>query len=94
MSPSTTSTTIKATVEHQFSQVAAHYRTSAVHATGADLAQLVAAARLTGSEQVLDAGSGAGHTAVAFAPQAAQVTAVDLSAAMLAQGQQLAQNAA
>lgn len=74
----------------QFSAVAEHYRTSAVHAGGEDLAQLVAAARLKRSERVLDAGSGAGHTALALAPNAAHVTALDLSAAMLAQGQRLA----
>ena len=81
---------IKAAVERQFSQVAEHYRTSAVHAAGEDLAQLVEAAALSGREAVLDAGSGAGHTALAVAPCAARVTSVDLSAAMLAQGRRLA----
>jgi ubiquinone/menaquinone biosynthesis C-methylase UbiE len=85
-----TSVSIKATVERQFSQVAGNYRTSAVHAAGEDLTQMVAAAALTGYEQVLDAGSGAGHTALAFAPHAAQVISVDLSDAMLAQGRRLA----
>jgi ubiquinone/menaquinone biosynthesis C-methylase UbiE len=78
--------TIKDAVEQQFSPVAENYRTSAVHAAGEDLTQLVAAARLTGREVVLDAGSGAGHTALAVAPHAARVVAVDLSEAMLAQG--------
>jgi len=82
---------VKQAVTQQFSAVAEHYRTSAVHAAGEDLAHLVAAAALRGHERVLDAGSGAGHTALALAPGAAQVTAVDLSAAMLAQGQRLAQ---
>lgn len=81
---------VKNAVERQFSAVAEHYRTSAVHAGGEDLTQLVAAAALTGCEQVLDAGSGAGHTALALAPHAAHVTAVDLAAAMLAQGRRLA----
>ena len=86
----TLSTSIKSTVERQFGQVADNYRTSAVHAAGEDLAQMVAAAKLSGRELVLDAGSGAGHTALAFAPHVAQVTTVDLSAAMLAQGERLA----
>jgi ubiquinone/menaquinone biosynthesis C-methylase UbiE len=81
---------VKETVARQFSAVAEHYRTSAVHAGGEDLAQLVAAAALTGQEQVLDAGSGAGHTALALAPNAVHVIAVDLAAAMLAQGRRLA----
>jgi len=81
---------IKAAVERQFSQVAEHYRTSAVHAAGEDLARLVEATALSGREAVLDAGSGAGHTALAVAPHAARVTSVDLSASMLAQGRRLA----
>ena len=81
---------VKATVERQFSQVADHYRTSTVHAAGADLDQLVAAAELTGAERALDAGSGAGHTALAVAPYAAEVVSVDLSEAMLAQGRRQA----
>ena len=81
---------LKETVAAQFGAVAEHYRTSAVHAGGEDLAQLVRLASLRGDEHVLDAGSGAGHTAAALAKGAAQVTAVDLSAAMLAQGRRLA----
>src|SRR5690606_3524395 len=81
---------IKAAVERQFSQVAENYRTSAVHAAGEDLARLVEAAALSGREAVLDAGSGAGHTALAVVPYAARVTSVDLSASMLAQGRRLA----
>ena len=88
--PPVTETAVKDAVARQFSAVAEHYRTSAVHAGGEDLTQLVAAAALTGREQVLDAGSGAGHTALALAPGAAHVTAVDLAAAMLVQGRRLA----
>ncbi len=82
---------IKALVAQQFSPVAANYRTSRVHAGGEDLVQMVAQAHVTGSEHVLDAGSGAGHTGLAFAPHVAEVTSVDLSPEMLAQGQRLAQ---
>jgi len=81
---------VKGAVAAQFGAVAERYRTSAVHAGGADLTQLVRFADLRGDERVLDAGSGAGHTALALAVGAAHVTAVDLSAAMLAQGRQLA----
>jgi SAM-dependent methyltransferase len=86
-----TANSIKVTVEQQFSPVADNYRTSSVHAAGEDLAQMVAAAALMGDEQVLDAGSGAGHTALAFAPHVARVVSVDLSLAMLAQGERQAQ---
>jgi len=81
---------IKTSVERQFSQTAANYRRSRVHAAGEDLARMVVAANLSGQERVLDAGCGAGHTALAFAPHVAQVTAVDLSAEMLAQVEMLA----
>lgn len=70
--------------------MAERYRTSAVHASGEDLTQLVYIANLRGDECVLDAGSGAGHTALALAAGVAHVTAVDLSAAMLAQGRRQA----
>ena len=74
---------IKETVNQQFSQVAANYTTSAVHAKGEDLSKMVDYAALQGDEIVLDAGCGAGHTALAFAPHVAKVIAVDLSGAML-----------
>ena len=86
-----TSQSIKDTVEQQFSPVADNYRTSSVHAGGEDLTQMVFVAALSGREYVLDAGSGAGHTALAFAPHAAHVVTVDLSNAMLAQGARQAQ---
>jgi ubiquinone/menaquinone biosynthesis C-methylase UbiE len=85
------SQSIKDTVEQQFSPVADNYRTSSVHAGGEDLTQIVLVAALSGREYVLDAGSGAGHTALAFAPHAAHVVTVDLSNAMLAQGARQAQ---
>lgn len=81
---------IKASVQRQFGQVAANYSTSAVHAKGRDLEEMLAAVTLTGQETVLDAGCGTGHTALAFAPQVAQVIAVDFTEGMLQQGRQLA----
>ncbi len=59
-----TSQSIKDTVEQQFSPVADNYRTSTIHAAGEDLPQMLAAVPLSGRELVLDAGSGAGHTAL------------------------------
>jgi ubiquinone/menaquinone biosynthesis C-methylase UbiE len=80
----------KSSVQQQFGPVAANYATSAVHAGGPDLAAMLQAGALRGDERVLDAGCGAGHTALAFAPHVAEVVAVDLTMAMLAQVRRLA----
>jgi ubiquinone/menaquinone biosynthesis C-methylase UbiE len=82
---------VQDSVQRQFGQVAADYAKSAVHIGGPDLEAMLQAANLRGNERVLDAGSGTGHTALAFAPHIAEVVAVDLTEAMLAQGQRLAQ---
>lgn len=81
---------VKESIQQQFGSVAAHYATSAVHAGGPDLQAMLDAAPLTGAERVLDVGCGTGHTALAFAPRAAEVVAVDLTAEMLEQGRRLA----
>jgi ubiquinone/menaquinone biosynthesis C-methylase UbiE len=83
---------IKDSVQKQFSPVAANYASSAVHAGGPDLAAMLAAVTPGGAERVLDAGCGAGHTALAFAPMAAEVVGLDLTEAMLAQGRKLARD--
>jgi ubiquinone/menaquinone biosynthesis C-methylase UbiE len=82
---------IKQSVQDQFGAVAANYATSFVHRGGPDLDAMLALAELTGSERVLDVGCGAGHTALAFATQAASVEALDLTQAMLEQVDRLAQ---
>ena len=84
------SRSLKASVEAAFSQVAENYSTSLVHATGSEFMQMLQVAGLTGNERVLDAGCGAGHTALAFAPHVREVVALDLSEAMLGQVQRLA----
>src|SRR5690349_14510789 len=81
---------IKEAVQQQFGNVAEEYRKSTVHASGEDLTQMVQIAGLNGIEHVLDAGCGAGHTALAFAPYASQVVAYDLTASMLEQVERLA----
>ncbi len=83
-------TDVKEAVRQQFGAVAAHYASSAVHAGGPDLEAMLATAALRGHERVLDAGCGTGHTALAFAPHVAAVTALDLTEEMLAQGRRLA----
>jgi SAM-dependent methyltransferase len=74
----------------QFGAVATAYATSAVHAAGPDLRLLVETANLSGGESVLDLGCGAGHTALALAPNAAQIIALDVTPEMLEVAQQLA----
>ena len=81
---------VKAAVQQQFGQVAANYATSVVHASGEDLNRMVQFADLRGTERILDAGCGAGHTALAFAPYVAEVVAYDLTASMLEQVERLA----
>ena len=83
-------TDVVTSVREQFGAAAAAYAVSKVHSSGPDLAALVAAAGLTGSERVLDMGCGAGHTALAAAPHAAEVVAVDLSPEMLGTASRLA----
>jgi ubiquinone/menaquinone biosynthesis C-methylase UbiE len=73
----------------QFGAVATAYATSPVHAAGPDLRLLVETANLSGHESVLDLGCGAGHTALALAPHAASVVAVDVTPEMIEVAQQL-----
>lgn len=81
---------IRDSVRAQFTATAHHYVDSTRHATGDDLARLVEIARLTGRERVLDIATGAGHTALAFAPHVAQVVATDMTPRMLEVAQELA----
>jgi len=77
-------TTTTTTVQQNFGAAASDYVTSSYHANGPDLAALVAAARLAGTERVLDCGTGAGHTALAMAAAgAAEVVGIDLTAEMV-----------
>jgi ubiquinone/menaquinone biosynthesis C-methylase UbiE len=82
---------VKDAIQQQFGAMAARYASSAVHAGGPDLAAMLEAVPLRGDERLLDAGCGAGHTALAFAPRVAAVVALDLTEQMLAQGRHLAQ---
>lgn len=79
---------VKATyarVRASFGPNAAHYTTSPGHADAALLAALVATTAPRPTDRVLDVGTGAGHTALAFAAVAAHVTALDPTPEMLAE---------
>jgi ubiquinone/menaquinone biosynthesis C-methylase UbiE len=77
-------------IHRQFGANAARYAMSSYHQTSPDLAAMVAAAVLDGSERLLDVGTGTGHTALAFASHVAEVVGLDLTTAMLEQARRLA----
>ena len=78
-------------IQSRFGVAAQDYVTSAVHAQGPDLPWLVEAAALTGDELVVDVGTATGHTALALAPYAREVIAIDFTVPMLEAAQQLAE---
>lgn len=80
----------KSLAQQRFGAAAADYATSALHASGASLARLVELTRPEPSWRVLDVATGAGHTALAFAPHVARVTASDITDEMLAEARKLA----
>ena len=80
----------KQKVKQQFGANATAYATSTVHAKGYSLTRLVELTQPQADWQVLDVATAAGHTAFAFAPYVAQVTATDLTPEMLTVASELA----
>lgn len=78
-------TDAKNVVRKNFGNSAENYASASIHAQGEDLQWLVEAHPLTGNERVLDAGTGAGHAAFAFAPYVQFVEGVDITPLMLEQ---------
>ena len=72
-------------MQRQFGATAAAYSTSTGHGDRTALAALVALAAPRATDIVLDIATGAGHTALAFAPHVRKVVAYDLTDAMLAE---------
>lgn len=70
-------------IQQQFGANAAKYATSDVHAKGESLQRLVELTQPLAHWQVLDISTGAGHTALIFAPHVARVVASDLTPEML-----------
>jgi ubiquinone/menaquinone biosynthesis C-methylase UbiE len=79
----------KSLSQQRFGRAAADYATSEVHAKGASLARLVELTEPKPHWRVLDVATGAGHTALAFAPHVAKVTATDITEGMLAETRKL-----
>jgi ubiquinone/menaquinone biosynthesis C-methylase UbiE len=80
----------KSLVQAQFGANAANYVNSRSHARGASLPRLVEMAKPERQWRMLDVATGAGHTALAFAPHVAEVIASDITPEMLAVTQRLA----
>ena len=70
-------------VQAQFGSTAAAYSTSAGHSDQTALNTLVALAAPKATDTVLAIATGAGHTALAFAPHVQKIVAYDLTNAML-----------
>jgi ubiquinone/menaquinone biosynthesis C-methylase UbiE len=79
----TASETNYTSVQASFGPNAHYYTTSTGHNNSASLAELVARVGPNPADQVLDIGTGAGHTAIAFAPWSGAVVAFDLTPSML-----------
>ncbi len=77
------SRTHETVVTGQYSGQAAAYVASATHAAGEDLDHLETWARQHAGLRALDLGCGGGHVAYRLAPHMAEVTACDLTPAML-----------
>ena len=77
-------------VQQKFGAAAADYASSKVHAKGQTLARLVELTTPEKHWRVLDVATGAGHTALAFAPYVAKVIASDITEPMLAEARKLA----
>ncbi len=75
----------KAHARAQFGAAASKYATSELHARGDSLSALVEMAGSLPGWTALDVATGAGHTAFALSPCVAQVLAVDLTEAMVAE---------
>jgi ubiquinone/menaquinone biosynthesis C-methylase UbiE len=81
---------LKAKVQAQFGAAVDSYAASDIHAKGESLEVLLELVKPQPHWQVLDVGAGAGHTAMAFAPQVAHVIATDITTEMLDKTAELA----
>ncbi|MEJ2517075.1 MAG: class I SAM-dependent methyltransferase [Methyloceanibacter sp.] len=77
-------------VQKKFGEAARDYAACAVHAEGPSLARLTELIETKPTWRQLDIATGAGHTALAFAPGIAKSTASDITPEMLAEVKRLA----
>jgi ubiquinone/menaquinone biosynthesis C-methylase UbiE len=81
---------LKARAQAQFGAATDGYAISDIHARGESLGVLIELVKPQRNWHMLDIATGAGHTALTFAPHVARVTATDLTEAMLAKTAELA----
>ena len=81
--PILTNLTQHAINRQQYDDKAEAYLNSQVHAEGAEFAKMRALLSEQGANNVLDLGCGGGHVSYQIAPVVKQVTAYDLSPAMV-----------
>jgi ubiquinone/menaquinone biosynthesis C-methylase UbiE len=81
---------VKAKVRAQFGEAAEAYAVSTAHAKGESLSLLLDLIQPQQSWQILDVGTGAGHTALRFAPKVRRVIATDLTEEMVEKTAELA----
>jgi ubiquinone/menaquinone biosynthesis C-methylase UbiE len=77
-------------VQQRFGPNAAAYASSRNHAQGESLQRLITLMQPQASWRVLDVATGAGHTALAFAPLVREAVASDITPQMLSQAEKLA----
>jgi len=77
-------------VQKKFGEAASDYAASVVHASGPSLCRLVDLVAPLRHWRALDVATGAGHTALAFAPAVDRVVASDITDEMLAEAAKLA----
>lgn len=77
-------------VQKKFGEAAGDYASCAIHAEGPTLARLTELIDPLPTWRQLDIATGAGHTALAFAPKVAKSTATDITPEMLAEVKRLA----
>jgi ubiquinone/menaquinone biosynthesis C-methylase UbiE len=77
-------------VQKKLGEAASDYAACSVHAEGPSLARLTDLIKTKPTWRQLDVATGAGHTALAFAPGIAKSTASDITPEMLAQVKRLA----
>jgi ubiquinone/menaquinone biosynthesis C-methylase UbiE len=79
----------RASAQEVFGRRAAYYVTSAAHTDQQVLERIVRLSALRTGEEVLDVGTGTGHTALVLAPHAGGVVGLDLTPEMLAEAEAL-----